>query len=267
MRITKAGGGVLYRFTHPQHYTGLVWEHQRFEQTGQAGLNGQVLSWVTQRIDPATALGYQLKAGHSTAPTRSLLTFEGSWAYALSPQSRLEWFTARDRVDSMAALRAGTHYTLVGGALDYTLHPRLTGVASWAHTQFSDSKNLGQLRLRLIWDALPAHGITLQALHRNQWGEDDSPTYFNPKRLQEHMAAVGWRHRIDGWLIAARISVGQQQVNHVPWQTARLSELQLTSPPSPRGQLKLRLGEQKNWDLSGPNYRYRSLDLQWVKPL
>jgi hypothetical protein len=267
MRITKIGGGLLYRYTHAQHYTGLVWEHQRFSQTGKAALNGQNLSWITQHIDPATALGYQLKAGYSPRPTRSLFTFDGSLAYALSPSTRVEWFASRDRVDSMDALQNGTHYTLAGSALDYTLHPRLTAVASLAHTQFSDSTHRNQLRLRLIWDAIPQHGITLQLLHKNQWGDESSTGYFNPDRLLEHMAAIGWRHRINGWLVAARVSAGQQKVNQASWEPARLSELQLTSPPSPNGQLKLRLGEQKNWDVSGPNYRYRSLDLQWVMPL
>ena len=267
MRITKMGGGLLYRYTHPQHYTGLVWEHQRFSQTGQSALNGQNLSWVTQYIDPATALGYQLKAGYSTRPTRSLFTFDGSLAYALSPSTRVEWFASRDRVDSIAALQRGTHYTLAGGALDYTLHPRVTAVASLAHTQFSDNTDRNQLRLRLIWDAVPQHGITLQLLHRNQRGDAASQGYFNPNRLQEHMAGLGWRHRFNGWLVAARISAGQQQVNQGRWEPTRHGELQLTSPPSPNGQLKLRWGEQKNWDLSGPNYRYRSLDLQWVMPL
>lgn len=267
MRITKVGGGVLYRYTHPQHYTGLVWEHQRFSQTGQAALNGQSLSWVTQRIDPATALGYQFKAGYSARPIRHLVNFDGSLAYALSPSTRVEWFASRDRVDSMEALQNGTHYILAGGALDYTLHPRLTAVASLAHTQFSDSTERDQLRLRLIWDAIPQYGITLQLLHKNQWGDEASAGYFNPDRLQEHMAAIGWRHRFNGWLVAARLSAGQQKVNQASWEPARLSELQLTSPPSPNGQLKLRLNEQRNWDLSGPNYRYRSLDLQWVMPL
>jgi len=267
MRITKIGGGLLYRYTHPQHYTGLVWEQQRFSQSGQHVLNGQNLSWVTQHIDPTTALGYQLKAGYSTKPMRSLLTFDGSLAYALSPSTRVEWFASRDRVDSITALQNGTHYTLAGGALGYTLHPRLTAVASVAHTQFSDSTDRQQLRLRLIWDAIPQHGITLQLMHRNQRGDAASQGYFNPDRLQEHMAGVGWRDRFNGWLVAARMSAGQQQVNQGRWEPARLSELQVTSPPSPNGQLKLRLVEQKNWDLSGPNYRYRSLDLQWVMPL
>ena len=267
MRITKVGGGLLYRYKNAQHYSGLLWEHQRFSQTGQAALNGQSLSWVTQHLNPATALGYQLKAGYSSTPKHSLFTFDGSMAYAASDQTRLEWFASRDRVDSMTALQAGTHYTLVGGALDYALHPRLTAVASLAHTQFSDRTDRNQTRLRLIWDALPQHGITLQLLHKNQWGDANSQGYFNPNRLQERMAAIGWRHRIHGWLVAARFSAGQQQVNHNRWEPARLSELQLTSPPSLNGQLKLRFGEQKNWDLSGPNYRYRSIDLQWVMPL
>lgn len=267
MRITKTAGGVLYRYNHPQHYTGLVWEHQQFRQTGQGSLSGQVLSWVTQHIDPATALGYQLQIGHSQGPGRSLLTFDGSTAYAPHPTTRLEWFATRDRVDAMSALARGLHYTLAGGAIDYTLHPRLTAVSSVTHTQFSDSTDRQQLRFRFIWDALPEHGITLQTLHRQQWGDSRSQGFFNPERLQEHMAAVGWRQRFDGWLVTGRISAGRQQVNQGRWQPARLSEIQLTSPPSPNGQFKLRLGEQKNIELSGPNYRYRSLDIQWLMPL
>ena len=267
MHITKVGGGLLYHYTHPQQYTGLVWEHQRFKQSGQAALNGKSLSWVTQHIDPATALGYQIKAGYSTQPTRDLLTFDGALTHALSPHTRLEWFASRDWVDSIVALQQGTYYTLAGGTLDYTLHPRLTAVASLAYTQFSDRTDRQQLRLRLIWDAIPEQGITFQLMHKNQRGDAASQGYFNPDRLQEYMAGVGWRNRIHGWLVTARITTGQQQVNQGRWAPARLSELQLTSPTSPNGQFKLRLGEQSNWGLSGPSYRYRSLDLQWVIPL
>lgn len=264
--IQKIGVGWLYQFEHHQAWQGLNVVDQRF-QHGAQRRSGQELAWITQQLDPATANGYQLKLGLNTGLGDNLWVFDGSWAFALGSQTRWEWFASQDRVDSIAALDAGTHHTLVGAALDQRLNDRLTAVLSAHHTRYSDEGRRDQLRGKLIWETWPLQGVSLQWWSKLQRGNAASGSYFNPETLQEHQLVLGVRQRLSGWMVSGRYGIGQQQVNASRWEPTHHSEVQVSSPIRGRQHWLMRWNGQKNWGISGPNYTYQALTINWVLAL
>jgi hypothetical protein len=162
-------------------------------------------------------------------------------------------------------LEQGTYYDLVGGNVDYQVHPRLTVIGSLAQTHFSDGHDRQQQRARAVWDAWPDQGVTLQWAYKHQLGETiTTPSYFNPDRLDESMGLIGWRRRHMGWQWYARVGEGRQKVDANASTPARLAELQLSSPEDSDSLMKLRAGRSETVGLNGPGYVYRYLDLQWI---
>jgi hypothetical protein len=172
----------------------------------------------------------------------------------------------------MNALQQGIHYDLVGGNVDYQVHPRVTVVGSLAQTHFSDGQDRQQQRARAVWDAWPDQGITLQWAYKHQLGDLNGAAtgnYFNPDRLNESMGLIGWRRRYEGWQWYARLGEGRQTVNNDGSTPARLAELQLTSPVRGSSYFKLRAGRSETVGIYSGNtgYVYRYLDAQWIWPL
>jgi len=269
LSIHKAFAAALPSYSNGLKWQGMELQTQRYQQNGNT-LSGHGVNYTAQDLDALTGMGYSLKIGANQGPTQT--TAIGEWNYNQAYNAQLHWgvFASRDWVESMNALQQGTHYDLVGGNVDYQLHPRLTMVGSLAQTHFSDGQDRQQQRARAVWDAWPDQGITLQWAYKHQLGDANGATsnnYFNPDRLNESMALIGWRRRFEGWQWYARLGEGHQAVNQDAHTPARLAELQLTSPVHGRSYFKVRAGRSETVGLNGPGYVYRYLDAQWIWPL
>lgn len=263
--IDKWFAGALPRYASAHAWRGVEWQQQRYSQNGQE-LTGQGINYTVQNTEATNGLGYAYKLGINQGPHKNLVIGDWGWQQALSPQWQWGLFASRDWVESMPALQDSVHYDLVGGSLDYQWHPRLTVIGSLAWTRFSDAQNRQQQRLRMVWDAWPEQGVTLQATHKHQVGEAAPALrrYFNPEQLDETMALVGWRRRFEGWQWYARLGTGHQQVANESSTPARLAELQISSPVRGQTFFKLRAGETETRGLNGPGYVYRYFDAQWI---
>ena len=199
LKIDKWALAVLPSYQSGLQWRGMEIQQQRYRQNDKT-LDAQTLSYVAQKTDPLTGLGYSYKAGWNQGLTQSLWTGEFNWSQAFNPQLQWGVFASRDWVESIGALQNQVHYDLVGGNLDYQVHPRFTTVVSLAQTRFSDNQDRQQQRLRMVWDALPDHGVTLQWAYKHQIGNQNNAQrlYFNPERLDESIVFVGWRKRIEG---------------------------------------------------------------------
>jgi hypothetical protein len=269
LTIHKAFAAALPSYTHGLKWQGVEWQEQRYQQNGNT-LSGHGLSYTAQNLDALTGLGHSLKVGINQGPTQSLATGEWNYNQALNPQLNWGVFASRDWVESINALQQGIHYDLLGGNVDYQVHPRVTVIGSLAQTHFSDGQNRQQQRARAVWDAWPDQGVTLQWAYKHQLGESNgaaSGNYFNPDRLNESMGLIGWRRRVEGWQWYARLGEGRQSVNSDSHTPARMAELQLTSPVHGHSYFKLRAGRSETVGLNGPGYVYRYLDAQWIWPL
>ena len=271
LNIRKAFAAALPSYSNGLKWQGVELQEQRYQQNGNT-LSGHGVNYTAQDLDAHTGMGYSLKVGANQGPTKT--TAIGEWNYNRAYNAQLHWgvFASRDWVESMNALQQGIHYDLVGGNVDYQVHPRVTVVGSFAQTHFSDGQDRQQQRARAVWDAWPDQGITLQWAYKHQLGDANGATsgnYFNPDRLNESMGIIGWRRRFEGWQWYARLGEGRQTVNNDGSTPARLAELQLTSPVHGSSYFKLRVGRSETSGLYSSNagYVYRYLDAQWIWPL
>ncbi len=271
LTIRKAFAAALPSFTNGLKWQGVEWQEQRYQQNGNS-LSGHGVNYTAQDLDALSGMGYSLKLGVNQGPDKT--TAIGEWNYNRAYNAQLHWgvFASRDWVESMNALQQGIHYDLVGGNVDYQVHPRVTVVGSLAQTHFSDGQDRQQQRARAVWDAWPDQGITLQWAYKHQLGNANgaaSGNYFNPDRLNESMGLIGWRRRYEGWQWYARLGEGRQTVNNDGSTPARLAELQLTSPVRGSSYFKLRAGRSETVGIYSGNtgYVYRYLDAQWIWPL
>ena len=267
LSIHKAFAAALPSYSNGLKWQGVELQTQRYQQNGNT-LSGHGVNYTAQDLDALTGMGYSLKIGANQGPTQT--TAIGEWNYNQAYNAQLHWgvFASRDWVESMNALQQGTHYDLVGGNVDYQVHPRVTVIGSLAQTHFSDGQDRQQQRARAVWDAWPDQGVTLQWAYKHQLGETianaNQRYYFNPDRLDESMGLIGWRRRYEGWQWYARLGEGRQKVNNDEHTPARLVELQLSSPVHGDSYFKLRTGRNETVGLNGPGYVYRFLDLQWI---
>jgi hypothetical protein len=263
--IDKISAAYLPTYQSGYQWQGVEVQTQRYRQAGSV-LDGHTLAYTHSAIDPRTGLGLSWRAGLNQGLNTSLVVGEFNVNQAYS--DRISWglFASRDWVESIGALQQAIHYDLVGGSVDYQVHPRLTAIGSLAYTRFSDGQDRQQQRTRLVWDAWPEHGLTLQWAYKRQYGATDGVrrTYFNPQQLDESLGYVGWRRRYEGWQVYARAGWGYQKLLDQDHTPARATELQLTSPLYGQRFFKLRAGYTETIGLNGPGYVYRFVEGQWV---
>lgn len=267
LQIDKTALGLYPWQYHADHFTGLQVQAAQYRQNDWS-TSGQTLSFVHRDTAPATGVGDMVSLGYSSLGGRNLLVTETEISRVLHEGTQVSGFVSRDWVEVPQAMDNGVSYTLMGAGIEQQLLPRVSGVASLAHTRFSDAHARESAKLRLIWDAWPTHGVTLQYQHRSAWGEDDvSPRlYFNPSRYTENMALLGWRERWLGWQMAALMGVGRQRVNQDAMATTRLFDLSLNSPKTGAWQVRGRVGmrEAAGLDEALSTYRYLQFEATYA---
>jgi hypothetical protein len=265
LQIEKNALGLYPWQSDADHFTGLQVQTAHFRQ-GNWSANGQALSFVHKDIAAASGVGDNLSMGYSSLGGRNLLVSESEVSRALSDGTQVSGFVSRDWVEAPQAIDQGVYYTLIGAGIDQRLLPRLSGVASFAHTGFSDAHARKTAKLRLIWDTCPEHGVTLQYQHRTAWGDDDANPrlYFNPARYTENMALLGWRERWQGWQMASLLGVGRQRVNQETLEPTRLFDLAVSSPKVGAWQFRGRVGMREAAGLVEALSTYRYLQLNVI---
>jgi len=264
-KIEKVAFGIYPWKEHAAHYTGIELQAARYRQDDWSA-NGQALHFVHKDVDAASGLGNLVRIGYSVVGGHRLLATESEISRATGTSTRLSGFVSRDWVEAQAALDRGVYFTLVGAGIEQRLLPRLSGVISLAHTLFSDANAREQAKFRLIWDAWPQHGVTLQFQRRQAWGNDDAfpRLYFNPSRYTEDMALLGWRERWKGWQFAALLGLGSQQVNQAAHEPTRLVDLSLSSPPEANWQVRGRVGLRESAGAAAAQSVYHFMQLDVV---
>jgi hypothetical protein len=227
--------------------------------------NGQQLTGVYRRIDPASTDGVQVDAGYARQGGHGLFTIDGSYRTALAAGSSVELFVNRDWVETRRALDDGVSFTFGGAALEQTLGPHVTLVGVAGYQDFSDGNRRQHRRAKLIVQPLLDLGLTLQARYRAYHSDADLPrAYFNPARYDESMLAIGWRKRFDGWMASLTAGVGRQRVAGADRTPTRLLEVGLESPARGAQSLRVRAGLNKSASFGGPDYTYRYAQAEWL---
>ncbi len=256
----KVSAGLYPRYEHGDRHTGLQVQRNAYAQ-GTWRAQGEAVSLVHRAINPRNALGWQLKAGIDQLDSRQLLILDGSYSLALNESTTAELVLNRERVETEAALRDGTHLTSAGAGLWHQVNERLNAGGLLQAIRFSDGNTRTQLRLRGVYDLLPAQGLNVQVRYRGFRASDTGVPrrYFNPGEFEEAMVAVGMRRRLEGWVVRGTLGLGRQQVDADRSSPTQLAEFSATSPIAGPVFWRVRAGYNRSAGVQGPDYRYRFL--------
>jgi hypothetical protein len=175
-------------------------------------------------------------------------------------------FVNRDWVETRLALDRGTNFTFLGASMDQGFGDRWTLVGVAGLQDFSDGNSRNHFRAKVIFQPWLDSGLALQGRYRTYRSSADNVggVYFNPARYDETLFVLGWRKRIQGWVVGLTAGTGMQHVNNDPGTNTRLLEFMLDSPSRGTQFVRGRGGYSRSASFGGPNYGYTYLQGEWM---
>jgi hypothetical protein len=245
--------------------TGIRRSYRTYAQ-GEWRRDAQQLSLIKRAIDPVTLNGWQLDAGLSQQGSNDMITLDGGYHRALAAKTGLDMFVNRDWVETRLALDRGTYFTFLGASMDQGFGDRWTLVGVAGLQDFSDGNLRNHFRAKVIFQPWLDSGLTLQGRYRTYHSSADNVggLYFNPAHYDETLFALGWRKRIQGWVVGLTAGAGMQHVNNDPGTNTRLLEFMLDSPSRGAQFVRVRGGYSRSASFGGPNYGYTYLQGEWI---
>ena len=255
----------LPEFNHGSDLFGVRTTFRDYTQ-GSWRRESQQVSVIKRNVDPATANGWQMDAGLSAQGQHETFTLDGSYHTPLAAKMGLDLFINRDWVETRAALDKGVDFTFVGGSIDQAIGEHWTVVGVTGLQNFSDGNNREHYRAKFVFQPMLDSGLTLQLRYRTFHSSKLSVggTYFNPTSYDETLFALGWRKRIEGWVLRATAGAGFQHVNSGAGSDTRLVEFQLDSPYMGDQFIRVRGGNNQSASFGGANYTYTYLQGEWI---
>jgi hypothetical protein len=264
-QTSKISAEYLPKIKDSNHYLGARVSAYHYK-TDDWNENGQKISIIARNIETKTGNGWNGELGVVNQGDHTLLTFDGNYRTPILEKTAIEFFANRDWIETKIGLEEGTHYNLVGVAIDQAVgdHITLVGVAS--AQLFSDHNNRSHGRLRFIYQPLLDLGLTLQARYRTYHSSKDDVggAYFNPKNYHESMLAIGYRKRIANWSTNLTMGYGREKINDDSSQTTNLYEFNIESPIYKSQFLRLRAGYNRSASYYGPDYHYEYVTGEWI---
>lgn len=250
---------ALTSFRHLDGKTGVRYIDHSYARGGWQR-SGEQLRFFTHQLDRRTADGWMLESGLFRQAEHSLWTLDASYRKTMAGGTALEVFANRDIVETRNALELGTHFNFVGGAVDQPLNRHLTAVGLLGHQGYSDGNQRRHARARLIYQPSLDLGLTLQLRYRyfDNSKDDVASAYFNPKRYDESLFAVSWRHRAGDWRTALTAGAGVQRITGDDSSNTRLLDAS-AERQMPGYAIRLRAGYSRAAAAaaSDPAYAYR----------
>ena len=242
------------------------WRHYRQDAWR---LESQQLGVSIRQEDPY-GLGYQVSLAVHDLNDTQILTTENRIGWRLSPHSVAEVLLLRDVVESQIGLTSERTYILLGGSVETQWSQRLSSVVYLDTRLFSDQNQRVTGKTKLILDALPSQGVTLQAWYQNVRNNDTAASqsaYFNPARYEESLLVVGVRQRFQNHHLRFRAGAGTQQVAETGPSRAQFSDVILESTDARDWVWRMTAGYRLSAGVNeDPNYRYRYGSIELIIP-
>ena len=261
--------GALWSYQSYLDYRGIAAQATHYTQAGwhQDG-QGLIGFWRQQKRTTLTGInaegGVVRVAGHTRA------VGDATWGWRPGAHTGVELIAAGDLVETQAAINRGVAYGFYGASIEQQLVPRLTAIGLVGYQPFTDGNERAHLRARLIWDAIPAYGITAQVRWRQYRSseEDVGRAYFNPQQYRQWQAAVAMRKRMaHGWIFSGTLAGGQETINNDRTQPTSLAELRLEGPVAGEVRLVLHaLYTRSTGYVDSPNYWYAQFGASLLIP-
>lgn len=258
LNVRKYSTAYMPVYQHGDLNSGIRLQHLDFEQQSW-GASGKQLSLFAKNIDPKTALGYSINFGVNDIHGKSVITTDSQYSFELESKTRVELILNRDRVETQKSIENNISYTMLALNVDQEIFKNLTAIAMVGNMNFSDSNSRPFVRLRLVADVIPEYGINLQLRYRRFHSTDINVerNYFNPEDYQETMVLLGFRKRIQGWMLAGTAGYGQQQIDYQQNTNTKLLDLSVTSPIQEGIFFRAKAGFNQSAGFQGPDYYYR----------
>lgn len=228
---TRARVGGLFRYASPYDYLGVAAQATHYSQSGWSeNASGVVGLWRDQKRD--TLAGVNVEAGVVRVAGYTRAVGDAVWSLRPAEGTGIELLAAAGLVETQSAIEQGIGYTFWGASIEQALTDRFTVVALGGYQPFTDDNHRVHFRARLIWNALPEHGVTAQFRWRQY---DNSKTdvggaYFNPDHYQQWLGVLAFRKRAAGWIWSGAAGGGQENIDHSTTQTTWLAELRGEGP-------------------------------------
>jgi len=267
-QIQKTSVAWASPYEDPTHLLKWSVDWRRYQQN-EWRLDSKQLG-VSIRREDAYGLGYQASLAVNDLSHAQILTTENRFGWRLSPQSVAEVLVLRDLVESQIGLISERTYVMLGGSLETQWSRRLSSVLYLDTRRFSDQNQRYTGKTKLIVDAWPSQGVTLQAWYqnfRNSDTEASQSAYFNPSRYEETLLVVGIRKRFPNHHLRFRIGAGTQQVAETGPSRAQFSDLILESTDARDWVWRVTVGHRLSAGVNqDPNYRYRYGAVELIIP-
>jgi len=253
----KVSVGYYPLYEHADKNSGLAYQTSEFQQDAWRVTTNEI-TLFTKAINPRNSLGYKFSAGYSEGAKHPLFIIDSQYGFSVGDSTKVELILNRERVETQNAINSGIHYTLAGVSIDQPLLPRVDLVVMGGNMLFSDSNSRPFMKAKLIYDLLPAYGITAQLRYRMFHSTDTEVenNYFNPNWYSETMLAMGVRRRLNGWVLNGVTGLGKQSIDGDESSTTKLLEFSAQSPMINRVVFNTRVAYIKSAGLSGPDYSY-----------
>jgi hypothetical protein len=225
--IEQRGAGGAWWYLNPDRMTG-VWLHElRVAQDGWK-ISGQQGAFQFKKRYREGWLHAEAGVAH-LGRTFWSGAFSRGWFDATGRSTEI--FAERSMIDSRAGIQKGISGTLVGGAIDRPLGPRVN-TSVYAAVQYMEDNNWrGHARLKLSV-TLSESPSTVEAQLRYRMlraSHSVSQFYFNPRSFEELLVGPQFRVDRNDWRFMLWAGTGPQRINGLH-KNAYAIEARILSP-------------------------------------
>jgi hypothetical protein len=266
---SRVRAGALYPYATYLDHLGVAVQNTHYWQSGWSrDAAGVVGLW--RRQDAATLAGVNVEAGAVQVAGHTRAVGDAVWGLRPAPDTGVELIAAGDLVATQTAIERGIAYGLLGASIEQTFAERFTIIAFAAWQPFTDGNDRAHLRARLIWQAVPDYGVTVQLRWRGyESSKDDvAHAYFNPERYRQWQGVVAMRRRYAGWIWSGALGAGRETINGTDEHPVRMAELRGEGPLTDKIRLAFyALYNRSTAYVDAPDYSYRQFGITLIYPL
>lgn len=265
---TRARLGGLLDYASPFQYLGVAGQTAHYSQSGWSeNASGVVGLWRNQARD--TLAGINLEAGVVRVAGYTRPVGDVVWSLRPAEGTGVELLAAAGLVETQSGIEQGIGHTFWGASIEQKLAERFTAIALVGYQPFTDDNNRVHFRARLIWDAVPEHGITAQFRWRQYDNSkvDVGGAYFNPDDYRQWLGVLAFRKREAGWIWSGAAGGGQERTDHANTQTTWLAEVRGEGPIGGNAWLAVHAAYNQSAGYSNsPDYWYALVGATLVVP-
>jgi len=260
--------GGLIRYDNPWSYAGVSVQSTRYTQDGfRQDVPGVMAVYRDQRRD--TLAGVDVQAGVAEVSGHLRLIGDATLRMTPSPTTAVDLLASADVVETPLALDRGIAFGFLGAGVEQQFGERFTATGFVGYQPFTDGNARTHVRARLIWLAVPEHGITAQLRYR-QYDTKDldvEGAYFNPERYQQWLGVAAIRKRHAGWIYTGALGAGQERSTGTGTRPSYLAEIRAEGVVTRDVRLVLNAGYYRAAGfIDSPDYGYRTIGAAIVVP-